>query len=109
MGGNFPPVKNNVKNQTFTPEEASFGIPMILDFVSGGIAAKWAMLNTPFTLEVTPNNYKSNMAAIGFAPSDSHWKHVATMADLATMLIAATRALGEFLCRSIVTVLTGLS
>ncbi len=79
MGGNYPPVNNNVINQTFTPEEASFGIPVILDFVSGGIATLWAALDTPFTLEVSPNNYKSNMAAIGFTAADSHWKHVATM------------------------------
>ena len=79
MGGGYPPVKNNVVNEQFTPLVEFFGIPLVLGTVSTEIAAAWALLPTPRTLVVTPNNYKTNMAAIGFTPTDSHWKHVAAL------------------------------
>lgn len=79
MGGNYPPIVNNVTNQTFTPEEDSFGIPLVLHTVSTDVATAWAALPTPRTLQVTPNDYKTALAAIGLTSSDSHWRHLVAL------------------------------
>jgi hypothetical protein len=79
MSGNNPPVQANVANQVFTPEAESFGVPIVGDTVSADVATAWSILVKPYTLEVTPNNYKSALTALGMTASDSHWKHCATM------------------------------
>lgn len=74
----FPPVVANIVNQQFTPEEEFFGIPVVIGTVSTDIATAWAAAypDHPKTLEVTPNNYKTAMAAIGFVAADTHWLRV---------------------------------
>lgn len=72
----YPPVVSNVSNQQFTPDQSSFGVPLVLGTVTADQATAWALLDTPRTLAVTPNNYKATMEALGFSESDAHWKHV---------------------------------
>ena len=96
MGGNYPPVTNNVTNQTFTPDEDSFGIPLILGTVTTGVAALWAALPTPRTLQVTPNDYKTALAAIGLTASDPHWRHlVALFGQTGALRKVTTAVLGR--------------
>lgn len=74
----FPPVVANISNQQFTPEEEFFGIPLVIGTVATEVATAWAAAypDNSHTLEVTPNNYKTAMAAIGFTDGDAHWKRV---------------------------------
>lgn len=65
------PVVVNVINQAYIPEIAFFGVPLIIGTVSVAVAA----LMTERAFKVTPNNYKTALAAKGFVSSDAHWKH----------------------------------
>jgi len=65
------PVVVNVVNQDYIPEVAFFGVPLVVGLVSADVAA----LMTERAFKVTPNNYKTALAAKGFVESDAHWKH----------------------------------
>mgnify|MGYP000582454005 CR=1 FL=1 len=76
MGGGYPPVIVNVSNNPFVPLVESFGVPIIIGTVTTEQATAWALLDTPRTLEVSPNNYKAALASIKMTAADAHWKHV---------------------------------
>lgn len=69
------PVVVNVVNQSYTTELEFFGVPLIVGTVSSDVAA----LMTERAFTVTPNNYKTALAAKGFVSTDAHWKHCAAI------------------------------
>ena len=69
------PVVVNVVNQSYTTELEFFGVPLIVGTVSSDVAT----LMTERAFTVTPNNYKTALAAKGFVSSDAHWKHCAAI------------------------------
>lgn len=74
----YPSVVANVAVQAFTPAEEFFGIPLVAGTVSSDVAAAWAELypDNPRTLSLTPNSYKTAMAALGLVAGDTLYKRV---------------------------------